>query len=565
MGRIKTGIAIPLVAWEGESEKKILGVMGVSSPKVKFDESEITLLKSIANHTGLAIHRLQTSQKLKESEEKYRLLVDNANEAIVVAQDGVLKFSNPNATILTGFSAQELAVKSFTDFIHPDDRDMVVDRYIKSIKGEEVPHSYSFRIINKDGNIRWVEINAVRIGWDGKPATLNFMSDITERRRAEEELRNSEERLKIVFESAPDPYYMMDLEGNFIGGNKATESLIGFKREELMGRNLVDANLLDPVQIEKAIMLLARNNRGEPTGPDEFVLIRKDGTKVNVEIRTHPVRIKDQNVILGLARDITERKRAEEELIQSEKLAGIGTLASGIAHEVNNPLAGIMGYAEIMQEVDDISKIREYTDKILKNTKRASDIVRWLSRYSREAKDTNIKDVNLEDIMEDAMEALTHTRRSSDVKLLKDFHGIPSIKGNRSELLQIFVNLMNNAVDAMPRGGRLTLSTSFDKDSVKVEVKDTGMGIPEEELGRVFDPFFTTKEVGKGTGLGLYVISMIVKKHQGTINVESEMDKGTTFTVRFPISESNMHLYSTGELYKGGYADLSRSLNGNED
>jgi len=140
-----------------------------------------------------------------------------------------------------------------------------------------------------------------------------------ERRKAEEEMRNSEERMKLIFEHAPDPYYMMDLEGNFIGGNMATEELIGYRREQLLGKNLADAHIMGSVQLAKAMGLLARNIRGEPTGPDEFVLIRKDGSEVNVEIRSHPVKIKDQTVILGLARDITCRKRAEKALIESEE------------------------------------------------------------------------------------------------------------------------------------------------------------------------------------------------------------------------------------------------------
>jgi two-component system NtrC family sensor kinase len=236
-------------------------------------------------------------------------------------------------------------------------------------------------------------------------------------------------------------------------------------------------------------------------------------------------------------RNPSESQLLEEKLAQSEKLAGIGTLASGIANEINNPLAGIMGYAEIMMGEDDLVRMKKYAEKIVNEAERVSDIVKWLSRYSREAKDRNIEDVDLNEIISESLEAFKLTEKSCDVDVEKYFKNIPKIKGNRGELQQIFVNLLENAVDAMDKRGKLCLSTMMKNEGVEVRVSDDGIGIPNEDIKRVFEPFFSTKEVGKGTGLGLYVASMLVKKHHGKIDVDSKEGKGTTFTIRFPISE----------------------------
>jgi sigma-B regulation protein RsbU (phosphoserine phosphatase) len=245
----------------------------------------------------------------------------------------------------------------------------------------------------------------------------------------------------------------------------------------------------------------------------------------------------DSNLLTRSIRYAIERKLAEEQLIQSEKLAGIGMLASGIAHEVNNPLTGIVGYAEILMNGDNPENTRKYAEKIMKEAMRTANIVRWLSNYSRQAKDSNITNLYLSQVIEESLEALKHTRRSYDIEIVKNYQKNPIIKGNRSELQQVFVNLMNNAVDAMPNGGKLNLSTVIKDRWVEAKVSDNGKGIPKDKINRIFEPFYTTKEVGEGTGLGLYVTSMIVKKHHGAINVYSEIGKGTTFILSFPISE----------------------------
>jgi len=239
--------------------------------------------------------------------------------------------------------------------------------------------------------------------------------------------------------------------------------------------------------------------------------------------------------ILG-TNEQTQLKQFEEKMVQSGKLAEIGTFASGIAHGINNPLAGIMGYAEIIIDEKNPKQMKKYAKKIVGEAERASDLVKWISRYSKQAKDNDITNVDLIKVINESLEALNHTWKSSDIEIIKKYQKTPNIKGNPSELQQVFVNIIDNAMDAMRKGGKLNLSTAISNGCVEVKISDSGVGIPNENLKKIFKPFFTTKKEGKGIGLGLYVTSLIVKKHHGKIEVDSELGKGTIFTLRFPIS-----------------------------
>ena len=265
--------------------------------------------------------------------------------------------------------------------------------------------------------------------------------------------------------------------------------------------------------------------------PDGDIRFVHEQGEVTFDENDEPARM------MGTVQDITERKIAEQELIRSEKLAGIGTLAAGMAHEFNNPLSAMMAYAEAILDETDLSQMKEHAARIVNAAGKAAEVVRWLSRYSRVGLDLSQTDVDLNEVLRDSVETLKFTRGSASIKPELDLGDIPPISGNRTELEQVFVNLLNNGVDAMPDGGKICLRTRLAGEHVEVEVSDTGMGIPVENLSKIFEPFFTTKDMGEGTGLGLYVLSMIVEKHQGRIQVRSSEGEGTTFTLMFPTSD----------------------------
>jgi PAS domain S-box-containing protein len=277
------------------------------------------LLEAFAAHIGTIIAQRRAETNHKESEERYRRLFDNAAEAIVVIQDGLCRLANPKAAEILGRSAEEMNSLAFVDFIHPDDREAFSDRLGRGLKGENLEGWFPFRIVGKDRQVRWVEFKAAMIFWEGQPAALNFFVDITERRRVEEALRGSEERFRIIFEKAPDAYYLSDLKGDFLDGNKAAVELVGRSKEDMIGKNFLKLGLLPVPQLPKAAALLAKNASGQPTGPNLFTLKTESGGHVPVEIRTYPVEIQGKTVVLGIARNVAERRLAEKERLLSSK------------------------------------------------------------------------------------------------------------------------------------------------------------------------------------------------------------------------------------------------------
>jgi PAS domain S-box-containing protein/putative nucleotidyltransferase with HDIG domain len=263
--------------------------------------------------------RREAEMNLRESEERYRELVEKAGAAILIDdREGRFKYCNKRLAEMFGFSLDEMHTKSIRSIVHPRDINRVLKIHQDRIQGKKVPSRYEFMGVRQDNEIIYLEIDAIALKEDKRiVGTRSYIWDITQRKKIEEEIRNSEERLKLLFEFAPDGYYLTDLKGNFLDGNKAAEEMVGYKKEELIGKNFAKAKILSSNQLPKALALLARNAMGQPTGPDEFTLIRKDGSKTIVGIRTFPVKIGGQTVVLGIARDITDYKRTQDELRRS--------------------------------------------------------------------------------------------------------------------------------------------------------------------------------------------------------------------------------------------------------
>jgi two-component system, cell cycle sensor histidine kinase and response regulator CckA len=367
---------------------------------------------------------------LRQSEEKYRRLVDNANEVIVVAQDGRLVFANPMTVRLTGYSESELISRPFTEFVHPDDRQRVLERYTQRVEGNISLPRYSFRLIAKDGTVKWVEISAVLIDWESRPATLNFIVDTTEAKQAE----------KI-------------------------------------------------------------------------------------------------------------HRQLEAQFQQAQKMESVGRLAGGVAHDFNNMLSVILGYAEMaMNKVAPDEPLHADLEQIHSAARRSRDITRQLLAFARrQTIAPKVMDLN------ETMEGMLKTLRrliGEDIDLAwRPGTGLWPVKIDPAQTNQILANLCVNARDAIPDVGKLTIETeniTFDEaycadhagfspgEFVLLAVSDDGSGMDKETLDRIFEPFFTTKGVGRGTGLGLATVYGIVKQNSGFINVYSEPERGTTFKIYLP-------------------------------
>ena len=287
----------------------------------------VKMRKKIADLEEITIEGKRVKTELKESEKKYKDLVEETRIGIAnISITGKIIYINKRLEKISGYSREEVAGKGvFKLGLFSNEMLKILKERLKvrfRLGGGSVRLRREIHFKRKDGKWIWIEITAKLIKKWGIPFSLRItVQDITERKKAEEELRDSEEHLKILFDYAPDAYYINDLKGKFIDGNKAAERVIGYKKEELIGSSFLKLKLLSLADISKAVKLLAKNLIGLPSGPDEFVLNRKDNSKVIIEISTYPVKIKGKTLVLGIARDITERKKAEQQIKQGyEKL-----------------------------------------------------------------------------------------------------------------------------------------------------------------------------------------------------------------------------------------------------
>ncbi len=524
--------------------------------------------------------RKRAEEALRESEEKYRLVVENAKEAIIIAQDMKLVFANRAAVDMIGYSEEILTPKSFTDFIHPDDRNMVVDHHIKRLKGEEVPVAYSFRILNEDGTVKWVEFNTAVILWKERPATLSFLNDITARKQAEEALRESEARYRLLADNMTDAVWLMDMNLNVTYTSPSVEKLIGYTDEEI--KQGTPEKFLTPESLNNAMVVFSEEVVKAKADPSyspirtlELEFCRKDGTTYWSESNFSFIR-DEKGIpvsILGEARDITERKRAEEEkrrleerLQRAYKMEAIGTLAGGIAHDFNNLLMGIQGYASLaLLSINQNDPIYEKLKRIEQQVQSGADLTRQLLGFARGGR-YEVKPADINDVIQKTSSMFARTKKEITIHM-KYEKNLSPVEVDLGQMEQVFMNLYVNAWQAMPGGGNIYLETEnvFLNDEqalsysvkpgkyVKITVTDTGTGMDEKTRKRIFDPFFTTKEMGRGTGLGLATVYGIIKGHKGMINVYSEPSHGTTFTIYLPASEKEVvkKETATGKIARG--------------
>jgi two-component system NtrC family sensor kinase len=323
-----------------------------------------------------------------------------------------------------------------------------------------------------------------------------------------------------------------DLQHCIEAWNSPMESLYGLRRSEAVGRRLEE---VFPQELLAGLPFGA-----EPRGTEslyKFRLRALDGRERIVNITFTPLLGKDEAVIgrLVIFNDLTERVNLEDQLMQAEKLSSIGLLAAGVAHEVNTPLAVIASQAQILTRQLDPDDPRSKTlEKIIKQAFRASEIVNNLLKFSR-VSGSEFSELDVNKVVRETVSLVEPMLKTSKISLNTQLTpSLPQVFGNHGKLQQVFMNLIMNARDAMPRGGELTLATEAENGSVLVEVGDNGVGIPNEHLSKIFDPFFTTKSTSRGTGLGLAVSYGIIREHAGQIRVESAVGRGTTFRLEFP-------------------------------
>lgn len=363
-------------------------------------------------------------------------------------------------------------------------------------------------------------------------ANAKLQLELAERKLIEERIREQ----AALLDKATDAILVGDLEGNILYLNPSAEKLYGWKQSELAGRAGV-VIYKDLIQLEDAKKIVLE--KGDWSG--NLMQRGRDGRNLIVESRWTLLRDGSGNPksILFFNTDIMVRKNVEEQLIQAQKMAAIGQLASGVAHEINNPLGVILGFSEhVMKNLKPGDPFEIPLKSIEREALRCKNLVHDLLTFSRMEK-LEMEYVDIGEEIEGALSLVCAQAKVKNIELMKEISRIRQIQGNKNQIQQIIVNLSSNAIDAMPGGGKLSIKVMEkkieEKDYAEIQIMDTGRGIPSDIRTKIFNPFFTTKEVGKGTGLGLSLVHEIVGKHNGKIFLESEMGKGTIFYVLLPI------------------------------
>jgi len=501
-----------------------------------------------------------TEEALRQSEERYRTLVEESFDGIWIQKEFKIAFANRRLYEMLGYEEGELEGLDHWLVYHPDYQALTRGRADARMRGESVPSTYEVKFLRKDGSSFWGEIHAKAITLRGEPGVQVWARDITERKQAEEALRESEERYRTLFEGSKDAVYITGQEGKFIGVNPAFLELFGYSKEEL---NLLSAqdtyiNPLDRYRFRQEI---------EQKGfvrDYEVKLRKKDGAEMDCLIIATLRRDNDGTVLgyQGIIRDITARKQSEQEMAalqeqfrQSQKMEAVGRLAGGIAHDFNNLLTIIKGYSQLsLLDLKENDPLWGNIQEIQKATQRATDLTRQLLAFSRR-QILDLKVLDLNTLLKD-LDKMLRRIIGEDIELVTLLaEDLGRVRIDPGQFEQMILNLAVNARDAMPSGGKLTIETSnveLDEEYarthigvragpyVQLSVSDTGIGMPQEVKEKAFEPFFTTKEKGKGTGLGLSTVYGIVKQSEGNIWVYSEPAHGTTFKIYLPRVEEDL-------------------------
>jgi two-component system NtrC family sensor kinase len=464
---------------------------------------------------------------------------DNGDEAgsLDSLGDGVLTtdahdrvtYANRAAAALFGRDRAELVGELLLNLFSRDSGDVV--RFGQSAARDGRSQVYEAEVAGRECS---VSVGAAALRAHGSVGTVLTLRDVTDMRRAHHELAKSESRYRHLFEDASDAIMTFDSLGRFTSVNDAGERISGYSREELIGRFF--GPLLPIIELPRAVLEFRKALSGQP-GQFESVVVRKDGERRHITITySCPQRSRE---VLCLIRDATEEKTLQQQLVQSEKMGAIGQLVSGVAHELNNPLASITAFAQLMLTDGNLTaEDRHATDVIASESRRAARIVHNLLTFARQHKaEKTYADIN--QVIENTLELRGYDLSVRGIQIERSYADPPpSTMVDAYQLQQVILNLVTNAEQAMAgveRGHhRLTVRTRRDGETIRIEIEDTGPGIPSDGLERIFNPFYTTKPVGHGTGLGLSISLGIISEHGGHIWAENVPASGAKFCVDFP-------------------------------
>ncbi|HKI48184.1 MAG TPA: PAS domain S-box protein [Desulfobacteria bacterium] len=498
-------------------------------------------------------HRVKLQEEVRRSKEYLENIIANSSDMIITTDlDRKIVTFNPGAENMLKYPKEEvmgLDIESLWKV--PEER----RKLMAEVAAKGFVNNYPTTLIARDGYEVEISLSLSQLkDHDGRVlGTVGVSKDVTQENRLqqqllgrEEELRKAHDFLNKSIQSSPNAIIATDMKGNIIIWNQAAEETLGYKATEVIGK--MSINRIYPEGTAKKVMQMMRSHEHGPVGKLQsypMVFVRQDGQVVEGNLSSTILYNTDgtEAASVGIFVDLEERlnmerklRQTQEQLLQSEKLAAMGRLTSQIAHELNNPLYGIMNTLELLKtEIPPENKRRRILEMSLSETERLAEMLRKMLSFSKpDEEERRPSDINI--ILDEIL--LLHEKQLREHSIGISISLAPNLGevfASKNQLRQVFLNMISNARDAMPEGGTLSVATSRVNDHIHIKISDTGTGIRKENLDRIFDAFFTTKDSVKGVGLGLSVCYGFIKDHGGDIKVSSRMDSGTTFTIILPV------------------------------
>ena len=508
-------------------------------------------------------HGRQIERALRESEQRYRALFDGAAEGILIADAGTRKFryANPAICALFGYTEEELTGMD-VEQVHPEEALPAVFAAFEAQARGELRLAPDLPCLRKSGEIFYADINTAAIEVDGRPSLAGFFTDVTARRSAEQELMSSRGFLDSVINAIADPVFVKDEKRRFVLVNDALCKIVGRPRKGLIGEDGDDMFPREQVEVFRKVDARVFGTGEENLNEEALSNLSTGEVRTIVTRKSRYIDADGKQFLVGVIRDITERLELEAQVRQQQKLASVGTLTRGMAHEINNPIMGIMNYAQlILDRLGTESPAAEFATEIGTEAARVAALVKNLLAFSSHEPEAHRSPARMHDIVEGALSLVRTAMHKDNITLTVNVpEDLPLVKCRTQQIQQVTMNLLTNAREALNdkypgsdenkivrvsarevSGVECRVSPNTDSDptrdtrhAIRLTVEDHGPGIPDAVCERLFEPFFTTKDRTQSAGLGLSVSHGIVREHGGELSVASEIGQWTRFSLDLP-------------------------------